>query len=118
VNACLTNHVVNECNLIHDLTEWSNNFTQLLSTFAIRLEIPDWSKPRSKPILKCLDVLTKLGRLAVLLDEIGLEIEEINVAGTASHEELHDSLGLGCVVQPTIRPASLIIGKKLISTKE
>ena len=45
--------------------------------------------------LKQLDLLAGVERLAVALDQLGLVVERVALAGRARHEELHDALGLG-----------------------
>jgi len=91
-----------ECHLIDDITEWRNDLTELLATFAVGLEVPHGPEPRPEAVLKRFDMLAKLSGLAVLLDKFGLEIEQIDVTRGPRHEELNDPLGLGLVMQPAI----------------
>jgi hypothetical protein len=44
----------------------------------------------------------------MLLDEFGLEVEEINVRRSAGHEELHDALGLRLVMQSAVGEQSIV----------
>ena len=65
-------------------------------------EIPDRLEPRAQPVLKRLDVLAEVRGLAVPPDQLGLEIEQVDVAGRPGHEELHHPPGLGSMVQAAI----------------
>lgn len=40
-------------------------------------------------------MFAEVGFLAVSFDELGLEVEEIEMAGGATHEELDDAFGFG-----------------------
>src|SRR5262249_15880490 len=49
--------------------------------------------------LEQLDLAARIERLAVLLEEHRLVVEQVALAGGAGHEQLHDALRFGLVVQ-------------------
>src|SRR5262249_23349077 len=100
--ARLADHVMDERDLIDDITERGYHLAQLLPGLAVGFELPDGLEPRTQAILERFDMFAELGRLPVLLHKFRLEVEQINVAGPAGHEELHDPLRPGLVVQPAI----------------
>ena len=59
-------------------------------------------------VLERLDVLAEVRRLAVPLDQLGLEVEQVDVAGGPGHEELDHPLRLGRMMQAAVgaRPAA------------
>ena len=67
--------------------------------------------------LEQLDLAAGIELLAVALDQLRLVVEGIDLAGGAGHEELHDALGLGAVVQPAI-PVRLAPQGRLVRGEE
>ena len=91
MNARLADHVVNESHLIDDLTQRRGHFGQMLAALAELLPRPRRGKRRPVPILKQLNLLTRIPRLAIPLDEFRLVVEQIDMRGGSRHEELHDA---------------------------
>jgi hypothetical protein len=90
--------VVYERDVINDVAQRPNRFAKHLPDLAMLLELEHGLQPRAEAILKSLDVLAEIRRLAMLFDELRLEVEQINVAGRPGHEELDDALSFWFVV--------------------
>ena len=86
--------IVDERDVVDMRAELRDGFAEHLAALAVRLELPRGLHPRPEPVLEGLDLLAEIAGLSVVLDELGLEVEEIEVAGRARHEELHDALRL------------------------
>ena len=99
VHAGLADHVVDERHLVHDCAERRDHFAEHLAALAVWLEVPDRPQPRAEAVLKRFDCSPKSTRLAVPLHQFGLEVEQIDVARRARHEQLHDALRLGRMMQ-------------------
>ena len=76
----LADHVVDERDLVDDVAERRDDLAEHLAALAVGLELPHRPEPGAEAVLERLDVLAEVGRLAVALDEFGLEVEEIDVA--------------------------------------
>jgi hypothetical protein len=118
MNARFAHHIVDEGHTIHDRTERGNDLAERLAALAARPKIPDRLEPGTEAVLEGLDVLSEGGGLAVLLDQLRFEVEQVDVAGSAGHEELNDPFGFGCVVQSSIGPSSRNVGEGAISPEE
>jgi hypothetical protein len=71
-------------------------------------EFPERFEPWTEPVLKRLDVFTKIRLLPVVFDEGRFVVEEIEVTGRTRHEKLHDPLRFGRMMDD---PASGTLGK-------
>ncbi len=85
-------HVVDEGHPVDDLAKRCDDVGEQLAAFTVGLEGPDRREPRPEAILKGLDGLAKIARLARVFDQFGLVVEEVDVAGRAGHEQLHHPL--------------------------
>ena len=95
MHAGLADHVVHKGHVIDTSTERRDDLAKPLAALAVGLELPHRFLPRAKAILKSLHLLAEIRLLAVVLDQRGLVIEEVNVAGRPAHEELHHPLRFG-----------------------
>ncbi len=95
MHAGLADHVVDEGHFVDHLAQRCDYFAQQFAALAVRLKIPNGLHPRAQAVLKRFDRLAKIGRLAMVLEQSGLEVEQIDVAGRSGHEQLHHALGLG-----------------------
>jgi len=118
VHAGLADRVVNESEFIDDGAEWCDRFAELLSGLAVLFEFPEGAKPGAEAVLERFDAFAEVRRLAVALDEFRLEVEEIDVAGAAGHEELDNAFGPGGVVKTAIRARLPRIGEKTFAAEE
>ena len=92
VHPGLAGHIVDESQLVHDLAEGRDDLAEEFAAAAVRPEIPEGTEPRPETILERLDRLAKVAGLAVSLHQLGLVVEEVEVAGRPRHKELHDAL--------------------------
>src|ERR1051325_10227613 len=99
VHAGLADEVVNERDLVHDGTQRSHDLAEHLAASAMSAERPDGFLPRTESVLKRLDVFAEITGLSIALDQLWFEVEQVNVAGRARHEEVHDALRLGSEVR-------------------
>ena len=95
MNARLANQIVNEGDLIDDLTQRCGDLGQRLATLTELLPSPRSRERRPVPVLKQFDFLTGIPRLPVAFDEFRLVVEQVHVRSGPCHEELHDALRLG-----------------------
>ena len=117
VDAGFPHHVVNERHFVDDGSERRDWLAELLAGVAVGFEIPHGFEPRTEAILKSFDVFAELGGLAVPLDEFRFEVEEVDVARAAGHEQLHDAFGLGGVMNAAIGPLRGV-GEELFAAEE
>ncbi len=101
VDAGLALEVVDERHFVDHFAQRGDHVAEHLARVAVGLEIPDRPQPGPQPVLKSLDMLAEIGGLAVVLDQRGFEIEQVDVAGCPRHEELNDPFGLGWMMQHT-----------------
>ncbi len=102
VDARLADDVMDERDLVDDRAERRDGSLSILPALAVRLEIEDRPQPRPEPVLERLDGLAEVGRLAVPLDQFGLVVEQVDVAGGPGHEQVNDPLRLRGVVEPAV----------------
>jgi hypothetical protein len=101
---------MNEGDVVDYLTERGHDVAHQFAAPAISLEVEGGLHPWAEPVLESLDVLAEIGRLAMPLDQFGLEIKQIEMARRARHEQLHDPFGTGRVMQDLDRT----LGRKQI----
>ena len=99
MHAGFADHVVNEGEIVDDAAERGHDLAEHLSGLAVGLEIPERAQPRSEAVLKRFHRLAEIARLPVSFDQLGFVVEEIEVAGGAGHEELHDAFCFGRMVE-------------------
>jgi hypothetical protein len=93
VDAGLADHVVDECHLVDDAAEGGDGFRERLAALALGFEFPDGLEPWAEAVLKGFDGFAEVAGFPIVLDEGGFEVEEVEVAGSACHEELDHTLG-------------------------
>ena len=91
MDAGLADHVVHKSEFINNRAERGHNIAEHLTALPMRAKIPDRPHPRPKPIIEGLDGFAKIARLAVTLDQFGLVVEEVDMAGRTGHEKLDDA---------------------------
>ena len=74
-----------------------------LPALAVLLPAPGAGQARAGKALKQLDLFARIERLAVALDQLGLVVERVALAGGAGHEQLDDPLGLGPMMQAAVQ---------------
>jgi hypothetical protein len=94
VDARLADEIVDEGEFVRDRAEVRDGVAQHLAGLAVGLEVPHRLLPRTEAVLKRFDVLAEVAGLAVALHQLRLEVEEVEVAGGAGHEEVDDALCL------------------------
>ncbi len=92
VNSGLAHDVVDEREFVRDRAEVRDGIAQHFAGLAIRPELPHRFLPRTEAVLKRFDGLAEVAGLAVPLHQLGLEVEEVEMAGGPGHEELNDAL--------------------------
>jgi len=116
VDAGFADHVMNEGHVVHDRAERCDGVAQHLAALPVGLEVPHWLEPRTETILKGFDMLAEVTRLPVALHQLRLVIKQVEVAGSTGHEELHDALGLGGMMQFAIAArAGWLAARNLLS---
>jgi hypothetical protein len=96
MHAGFADHVMHEGHVICTGPEWCHGLAEHLPALTIRFEVPNGLLPRAEAVLKGLHRLAEVRLLAVMLDESGFEIKEVDVRCRAAHEELHDAFRLRC----------------------
>ena len=84
---------MDEGDVVHDPAQFRDTLTEHLAALPVRAKRPERLHPRSQAILERLDGLPEIAVLPVPLDQLGLVVEEVDVAGGARHEQLDDPLG-------------------------
>ena len=118
MHAGLADQIVNERHLIHDRAEVRHRLAEHLAALAVRLEVPHRLEPRTEPVLKRLHLLAKIARLAVPLDEFRLEVEQVEMARRARHEELHHALRLCRMMQRAPEHAGRNSSEQLLAAEQ
>ena len=90
------------------VAERRDDLAELLAALAVGLEVPDRLEPRAEAVLERLDVLAEVRGLPCRLTSSGLKSNRSTWLAAAGHEELHDALGLGLVVQPAVGEQSVV----------
>ncbi len=93
VHAGFSGQIMDEGDVIDDLAQRGHGLAEHLAALPVWGEFPDRFFPRAESILEGFDVFSEVGFFAVAFDELGLEVEEIEMAGGATHEELDDAFG-------------------------
>jgi hypothetical protein len=99
VDARLADHVVNERHVVDTLAQRRDRLADHLAGLAVGTEFERRLHPRPEPILKRLDMLAKVRRLAMMLFESRLMIEQIDMTCGTTHEQLHDARRLGGMME-------------------
>ena len=94
VDAGLSDKVVNECEIINDLSQRSDDVTELFPTLSVGSKVPWTCKTGTGCALKQFDFLTGVPRFPVFLPEQGLVVKSVDVACGSRHEKLNDPLCL------------------------
>ena len=95
MHAGLADEVVHEGHVIGTGTEGRDGIAQHAAALAVGLEVPHGLFPGAEAVLKGLDLLAEVGVFAVVFDQRRLVVKEVDVAGSAAHEELHHAFRLG-----------------------
>ena len=73
-----------------------------LATLAVLLPRPTGFSCRRRGRSETARPCRRIERLTVALDQLGFVVEGVALAGGAGHEQLHDALGLGRVMQAAV----------------
>lgn len=92
VDAGFPNDVVDEGDVIDDITERRDDFAQHLAAFPVRLESPGTGEAGAGSALEQLDGLTRIPRSAVFLFEERFVVKGVDMTRRTGHEELDDPL--------------------------
>ena len=95
VHAGLAGHVVDEGHLVDHPAERRDRLGQQFSAGAVGPEFPYRLEPGTQTILEGFDFLAEIRGLTVTLFQLGLVVEQVDVAGGPGHKKLHHTLGLG-----------------------
>ena len=79
-----------------------HQITHPFAALAVLFPLPGALHAGPGRALEQFDLFAGVPGLAVAFDEFGLVIEQVALAGGAGHEELHDSLSFGRVVQAAV----------------
>ena len=89
VDPGLAHQVVDEGDVVHDAPEVRHDVAQRLPGLPMRTERPHRLEPRAQPVLEGLHRLPEVAGLPVALHQLGLVVEQVDVAGRARHEQLN-----------------------------
>jgi hypothetical protein len=118
MHARRADHVVDERHPVDHVAERRHRLGEQLPAAAVGLEIPDRLEPGAEAVLKRLHVLAEVARLAVLPHELGLVVEEIDVAGRAGTEQLHHPLDPWRIDAGRVNRASPCRGRRIPLARE
>lgn len=99
VNAGLSGHVMNECDIVDDGTERFNDFAEELAALAVGTESERRLHPRSEAILEGFDFFAEAGGFAMMLFERRFVIPEVQVTGGPAHKQLDDSANFRWIME-------------------
>jgi hypothetical protein len=85
------NKIMDEREVISDEPEIGDGVAEFLSALAVGLKVPDGFHPWPEPVLECFDMFTEVRLFTVVFDKVRFEVEEIQVTGGASHEQLDNT---------------------------
>ena len=98
VNSGFSDHIVNECDVIDTLGQLGDDGCQRFAALTVLGPFP-WGLERlAGGTLEQFDRLAWVPFLIVSFDQFRLEIEKVDVAGSAAHEQLDYPFGLWCMV--------------------
>ena len=102
VNPGPSDQVMDEGQVVSHLSERGYNIREMFAALTVPFELEGRTHPRAQPILEGLHMLAKIALFTMMPNECGLEIEGVQVARRASHEELDDPLGLGWMMERAV----------------
>jgi hypothetical protein len=102
MDTCLADQVVHPSDIVYDASEIGDHFAKHLAALSVGLEVPHGLLPWSESILEGFHMLSKIAGFAIVFYQVWLEVEKVDMAGSASHEELDDPFGFWGMVQRTL----------------
>src|SRR5262249_14439637 len=110
VDVRLRDHGGNEGDVVHAGRQAGQQAADVLAALAVLLPRPGAFHVRAGVALEQLDLAAGVELRAVALDQLGLVIEGIDLAGGPGHEQLHDAPSAGAVVQAAVEVGAALAG--------
>ncbi len=107
----LGDHRMDKRHVVDAGSQMRHQVAHPLTALAILLPAPGACHAGAGITLKQLDLLAGVERLAVELDQLGLVVERVALAGGAGHEHLHDAFGFRRMVHADRHFGRLRIGQ-------